>query len=146
MVGCCYVVFLAIFYSFTILKKISLKEIIYICLVSFPNTIGFILTLFFFTLELKKYFIIRLISQIIIFFFFLGVYDLSREGHRDGIGNIIPSMSCMFIALSAIIFESLNLTNFVVGYAKMSKFYKVEYYFHFLIFPLCIRHIKKYRK
>ena len=57
-------------YSFRILKNISLKEIIYIFLVSFPNTKGFILTLFFYTKKKKKYFIIRLISQILIFFFF----------------------------------------------------------------------------
>ena len=100
----------------------------------------------FLYLRIEKIFYYKAYQSNYNIFFFLGVYDLSREGHRDGIGNIIPSMSCMFIALSAIIFESLSLTNFVVGYNKMSKFYKVEYYFHFLIFPLCICHIKKYNK
>ena len=146
MLGCCDEVLFIIFYSFIILKNVSIKEIIYIVLVSFPNTIGFILTLSFYTSELKKYFIIRLISQILIFFFFLGVYDLSREGHRDGIGNILPFMSCIFITISAVIFESLSLMNFVTGYNKMPKFYIVEYYFHFLVFPLCFCHIKKYKK
>ena len=143
MVGCCDEVLFVIFYSFIILKDVSIKEIIYIFLVSFPNTIGFILTLSFYTSELTKYFIIRIISQIFIFFFFLGVYDLSRKGHRDGIGNILPSMSCIFITFSALICESISLMYFVDGYDKMPKLYKVEYYFHLLVFPLCIYHIKK---
>ena len=130
-----------IFYSFIILKNISIKEIIVILFVSFPNTIDFILTLFCFTSELKKYFITRIISQILIFFYFLGVYDLTREGHRDGIGNILPTFSCIFISLSAFICEAISLMNFVEGYDKMSKFFKVEYYFHFIVIPLCICHL-----
>ena len=140
---CCDLIEIIFSPSFIILKKISIKEIIYILLVSFPNVIDFILTIFGFTSELKIYFIIRLISQIFIFFYFLLVYDLYRERNRDWIGNSGPAFSCALISYFVVICESISLIYFVERYDKMSKFYKVGYFFHLLAIPLCIYHYTK---
>ena len=144
----CLQILVIFFYSFIILFQVSLKEKIIILFVSLPNTIDFILTLYFYTSELKKYFIIRIISQILIFFLFLGYYDLFREGSRDGIGNIIPIFSLLFIAILTLIFECISLKVFVENNNKISTICKVDYCFHFLFIPLmvviCIKANKRY--
>ena len=137
------------FYSFYILIYLSIKEILKIIILSYPNTIDFILTSFFCTLKLKEYFIIRFINQLLIFFYFIGAYDQFRVGNRDGMGNIIPAISFSFILFCFIICEIKSLTVFVEVYnnENLTIFIKINYYFHFIIVPYCIfvfRYLKKY--
>ena len=149
MIECIGIILFMLFYSFYILINIYIKEILKIIILSYPNTIDFILTSFFCTLKLKEYFIIRFINQLLIFFYFIGAYDQFRVGNRDGMGNIIPAISFSFILFCFIICEIKSLTVFVEVYnnENLTIFIKINYYFHFIIVPYCIfvfRYLKKY--
>ena len=125
-------------YSIMILVNISMEEILKLIFISFPNTIDFIITYFYYSLEAKGYFNIRYINQIFLFLFIVGVYDLIKGGSRDGIGNILPLLSLIFIIVVTIVLEIKSFRKFSELYDNFPKFYIIDYYFHFTYVFICI--------